>query len=269
MTGDPAARPDRVLAFRPGLRGVEEVLHATWKDHAYPTHTHDTWTVLLVDDGAVGYALDRRAGQAPPRSGVTVLPPHVPHDGRALTAGGFAKRVLYLAEDQLAPALVGRAVDAPFLDDTTPRAGVSRLDRALLRHDLVEAESGLALTRERLTHLLSRRAAPVRPPAPLVATRARERLDADPLAPDLLTTVAAELQVSVPHLVRSFSATYGIPPHRYVLGRRLDLARRLLLTGRSAGRVAVDAGFYDQAHLTRHFRAFLGTTPGRYQRSHT
>ncbi|OLT38912.1 hypothetical protein BJF86_09795 [Serinicoccus sp. CNJ-927] len=89
--------PDRVRAFRPGLRGVEEVFHAAWKDHAYPTHTHDTRTVLVVDRGAIGYALDRRAGQAPPRAGRTVLPPHVPHDGRALTEGGFAKRVLCLA----------------------------------------------------------------------------------------------------------------------------------------------------------------------------
>lgn len=70
--------------------------------------------------------------------------------------------------------------------------------------------------------------------------------------------MATELQVSVPHLVRSFSASYGIPPHRYVHGRRLDHARRLLLTGL----VAVDADFYDQAHFTRHFRTL------RYQRSH-
>ncbi|WP_237767586.1 helix-turn-helix domain-containing protein [Serinicoccus sp. CUA-874] len=67
--------------------------------------------------------------------------------------------------------------------------------------------------------------------------------------------------MSVPHLVRSFSASYGIPPHRYVHGRR-DHARRLLLTGLPAGQVAVDAGFSDQAHFTRHFRTL------RYQRSH-
>lgn len=265
--GATAARPDRVVAFRPRLDGVEEVLHASWREHAYPAHTHDTWTVLLVDDGAVGYALGGRAGAAPARSGVTVLPPHVPHDGRGLDAEGFSKRVLYLAADQLGPDLVGRAVDAPLLRDATLRAGVDRLHRALVGHDLVEAEARLALARERLTALLRRRAPRHRPAQPLVARRAREHLDADLSGDTLLAAVAADLDVSVPHLVRSFSATFGIPPHRYVLGRRLDHARRLLLAGLPAGQVAVEAGFYDQAHLTRHFRAFLGTTPGRFQRS--
>ena len=265
--GATAARPDRVVAFRPRLDGVEEVLHASWREHAYPAHTHDTWTVLLVDDGAVGYALDGRAGAAPPRSGVTVLPPHVPHDGRGLDAEGFSKRVLYLAADQLEPDLVGRAVDGPLLPDPALRAGVDRLHRALLGHDLLEAEARLALTRERLTALLRRRTPRHRPAQPLVALRAREHLDADLSGDTLLAAVAADLDVSVPHLVRSFSATFGIPPHRYVLGRRLDHARRLLLDGVPAGQVAVEAGFYDQANLTRHFRRFLGTTPGRFQRS--
>ncbi|KUG53282.1 AraC family transcriptional regulator [Serinicoccus chungangensis] len=262
-----AARPDRVVAFRPPLAGVEEVLHASWREHAYPAHTHDTWTVLLVDDGAVAYDLDGRAGAAPSRSGLTVLPPHVPHDGRGMGGAGFTKRVLYLSPDQLGPDLVGRAVDAPLLRDATLRAGVDRLHRALVGHDLLEAEARLALARERLADLLRRRTPQPRSPQPLVAVRARERLDADPTDGTTLAAVAADLQVSVPHLVRSFSACYGIPPHRYVLGRRLDHARRLLLDGVPAGQVAVETGFYDQAHLTRHFRTFLGTTPARFQRS--
>ncbi|WP_240615107.1 helix-turn-helix domain-containing protein [Arthrobacter ruber] len=38
--------------------------------------------------------------------------------------------------------------------------------------------------------------------------------------------------------------------------------RRLLLDERSASEAAVEAGFHDQAHLTRHFKRVLGTTPG-------
>ena len=64
------------------------------------------------------------------------------------------------------------------------------------------------------------------------------------------------------HLVRAFSAQFGIAPHRYLTGRRLDRARRLLLAGERPAAVAVRVGFHDQAHLTRHFRRLLGTTPG-------
>lgn len=47
--------PDRIAAWRPRLHGVAEVFHAAWHDHAYPPHTHDTWTVLIVDDGLIGF----------------------------------------------------------------------------------------------------------------------------------------------------------------------------------------------------------------------
>jgi transcriptional regulator GlxA family with amidase domain len=33
--------------------------------------------------------------------------------------------------------------------------------------------------------------------------------------------------------------------------------------------VATTAGFYDQAHLNRHFRRYLGTTPARFARHPT
>lgn len=266
------------------MAGVAEVFHAQWHDHAYPGHTHDTWTLLVVDHGVIGYDLDRHDHTAV-RSGVTLLPPHVVHDGRALTSGGFRKRVVYLEEDVIAPDLVGRAVDAPLVPDADLRQAVSLLDRALVARDDLEAESRLALVVERLTaHLVCRvgtpastgrstggrsaggRSAGGRSARGRVASLARETFDADPVGTDGIAAVAASLGVTTPHLVRSFVTAYGIAPHQYVLGRRLDLARRRLRDGVPAALVATESGFYDQAHLTRHFKRFLGTTPGRYQR---
>jgi len=58
-----------------------------------------------------------------------------------------------------------------------------------------------------------------------------------------------------------------LPPHRYVTGRRIDRARALLLDRVPPAEVAATVGFYDQAHLTRHFRATLGVTPAAYART--
>jgi AraC-like DNA-binding protein len=49
------------------------------------------------------------------------------------------------------------------------------------------------------------------------------------------------------------------------MSRRVGRARRLLLDGLAPGEVAPATGFYDQAHLTRHFRKLVGVTPGRYR----
>lgn len=256
-----------VRAWRPEVDGVAEVFHARWHDHAYPVHTHTTWTLLVVDQGIIAYRLgghDRTAEGA----GLTVLPPHVPHDGRAATAAGFRKRVVYLDEHMLAPDLLGHAVDTPFLVDRRLLGLVSRLDLALVGHDGAAADDLLALVLPRLAWHLGGR--PEHGPwsgGASVACALRDRVDADPVGCGTVGQAARSMDVSVEHLVRSFSATFGIAPHRYVIGRRLELARAALLEGRPASDVAASTGFYDQAHLTRHFRSFLGTTPARYQRS--
>lgn len=261
---------NRVRAWRPTVPGVSEVLHAEWRDHVYPAHTHGTWTLLLVDDGSIGYRLDRRGHAAAPHTGVTVLPPHVVHDGHPASSHGFRKRVVYLDGDVFPESLIGSAVDAPLILDGQLRRASSALDRALVHGDDLEAQSRLALVVERVAWHLGGRPEPAVARAPAaVAARARELLNADPGGVTGIADTAASVGVSTAHLVRSFTRTYGIPPHRYLIGRRLDLARQRLLAGEAPAEVATATGFYDQAHLTRHFRRLLATTPGRYQHGTT
>lgn len=254
---------DRV-AWRPAVPGIAEVFHARFGEHAYPAHTHDTWTLLLVDTGTVAFDLARHEHGAM-RSLVTLLPPHVPHDGRAATPAGFRKRVLYLEADVLGPELVGRAVDEPGLRDALLRDRISRLHGALTRSDL-EAASRLALVVDRLRQHLSGRVAAVPVRDPGLASALRDLLDTSVASGLSLSDASTTLGASQEHLVRAFTRAYGLPPHRYLTGRRVDLARRLLLDGMPPAEVATAAGFYDQSHLTRHFTRMLATTPTRFTR---
>ena len=257
-----------VVAWRPEVPGLTEVFHASFTDHVYPSHTHDAWTLLLVDDGVVRYDLDRHAHGAG-RTEVTLLPPGVPHDGRAQSPAGFRKRVLYLATDTLGADRVGTAVDQPAFDDAALRTRLSGLHSVLRAGgDPLEAQSRLAFVLERLGQHLDRAvvAAPdVRDDA--LADRVRELLDARIAEGLPLDEAAALFGVHPTHVVRAFTRRHGLPPHRYLTGRRIDLARRLLLDGQPAAEVAAATGFVDQSHLTRHFRRMLGTTPVAYARS--
>lgn len=247
------------------MPGVAEVLHARFSEHAYPKHTHDTWTVLVVESGTIRYELDHHE-HGVRRPLVTVLPPHVAHDGRAATPDGFVKRVLYLEQGRLDVDLVGRAVDHPGWADPALRSEVDLVHRALAHPgDELEAESRLALVTERLARHLARDAVHVETPrAPALVARLRELLDAHAVEGITLEQAAGVLDASPTHLVRAFRRETGIPPHRYLVGRRLDAARRRLLRGDRPVDVAAATGFYDQAHLTRHFRQLLGVTPGEY-----
>ncbi|MCC8251565.1 AraC family transcriptional regulator [Saccharothrix luteola] len=259
--------PD-IAAWRPAVPGIAEVLHARFTDHAYPAHTHDAWTLLLVDTGTVTYGLDHREHGAAPAS-VTLLPPHVPHDGRNATSEGFRKRVLYLDTSVLGTDLVGAAVDHPAFADPALRLRVHQLHGVLHGGDEWEAESRLALVRDRLHAHLTRRA-PTTPEAePGLARTLRDLLDAHVTDGLTLSDAATRLAAAPERLVRAFTREFGLPPHRYLTGRRVDLARRLLLDGLPPAQVAPAVGFYDQSHLTRHFRRMLGTAPGAYARSGT
>jgi len=254
---------ESVRAWQPDVPLVHEVLHARFEQHAYPAHTHDVWTVLLIDDGAVAYELDRAAHHAVP-STVTLLPPHVAHDGRSAVSGtSFRKRVLYLDESWLPSALVAAAVADPLIDDPRALAAVTAIHAAVLSPaNRMAAEEGVLGLRALLKERWDAPASTAKD-VPL-ARRLRSLLD-DRLTEGVTIAEAASLLgVHPDHLVRVFSQAYGIAPHRYLTARRVDRARHLLVQGVPAAQAAAEAGFHDQAHLARHFRRVLGTTPGAF-----
>lgn len=256
-----------VSAWRPQIPGVVEVFHAHFTEHEYPMHVHDVWTLLIVDDGAVRYDLNRRE-HGTPHDTVSLLPPQVPHNGSPATSHGFRKRVLYLDLTQLDESFIGSAVDGPDMVDPQLRQRVGQLHSALsFRGDELEAESRLALIGERLRgHLRPRLAAHPPETGRGVAHSLRELLDERLLHGVSLEEAAKLVHAHPTHLVRAFTAAFGIAPHQYLMARRIDRARRLLLDGRRPAEVAAAVGFYDQSHLTRHFKRLVGIAPGRYAR---
>jgi AraC-like DNA-binding protein len=240
--------------------------------HVYPMHTHEAWTLLIVDDGMIRYDLHRHEHGAMDRV-VTLLPPGVPHNGRAATSAGFGKRVVYLDLSAVPASLVGRAVDQPLLPDALLWQRISQLHRVLEQPgEEFEAEHRLAFIAERLRWQLGRHLSQHRLPdaargGATVADELRGMIDTSFRESLTLREAADALHVHPAHLVRAFSRAFGISPHQYMTSRRVDLARRLLLDGMPPAMAAAEAGFYDQSHLSRHFKHVVGTSPGRYARS--
>jgi AraC-like DNA-binding protein len=78
--------------------------------------------------------------------------------------------------------------------------------------------------------------------------------------------LAAIAQLSLDHFARLFRQSTGLPPHRYVLQRRIDRARHLMADRRlSLAEIGYALGFPSQAHFTTMFRRWVGTTPGAYR----
>ncbi len=83
-----------------------------------------------------------------------------------------------------------------------------------------------------------------------------------------LDMLAAQAQLSRSYFAQAFRQATGYSPHHYLLRVRLSRARQLLSRENkeiSLSEIAVACGFFDQAHFSRHFRRFFGTTPTAFR----
>jgi len=245
-------------------------------DRHYVSLNVDTQPLTLEVKGSTGF----RAFTIPPLS-AWVSPGHDPLTMRL----NSALRYLRVAIDTLhLGRLMGRSPD----DDVQPvrlrrTYGVAAPQIARLMLTLRdEADNrnpgGLAVVEAVTTalgHLLVRhagveRARPLRVRGGLSGVARRCVLELIHAQLDVRLTVAMlarEVGLSPAHFARAFRETMGQAPHQYLLGLRLERARRLLeLCGADLSDVAQRTGFADQAHFTRLFKRAYGITPGALTR---
>lgn len=85
-----------------------------------------------------------------------------------------------------------------------------------------------------------------------------------------LSDIAGSICMSQHTFARAFKNATGVTPHQYLINLRVERAQELLTTGKLPLSVIASAvGFFDQSHLTMHFRRALGMTPGRYRSQHS
>ncbi|MDU8501699.1 AraC family transcriptional regulator [Pseudomonas syringae] len=114
------------------------------------------------------------------------------------------------------------------------------------------------------SELLRFRAAPSIPTEPLRVTQLIRFMKDNLYEPIELEDLCAEANLSKFHLVRSFKAQKHLPPMQYFKQLRLIEARRRLRLNESPTRIAVDLGFFDQAHMSNAFRKVMGASPCNY-----
>lgn len=96
--------------------------------------------------------------------------------------------------------------------------------------------------------------------------RAEEMIQAEFASPITLAQVAGEVGVNASTLARAFRAQFGMSVGARVRRLRVEWAARKLLESEAPiSAIALEAGFYDQAHFTNVFRRLLGTSPARYR----
>lgn len=102
------------------------------------------------------------------------------------------------------------------------------------------------------------------------ARRVREHIDAHLGQPLRVADLSRLVSKTEAHFSRAFRATFGMPPHAYLIQRRVQLAAFLIRTSDgSLTDIALKCGFTDQAHLCKRFRQLMGTTPSAWRRANS
>ncbi|MFF5405418.1 helix-turn-helix domain-containing protein [Streptomyces misionensis] len=97
--------------------------------------------------------------------------------------------------------------------------------------------------------------------------RARDAMDRDYARPLDVPALARIAHVSPAHFSRTFRATFGETPHRYLQRRRVERAMYLLReTGRSVTDIAFAVGFASPGTFSRTFRDIVGRSPRAYRK---
>jgi AraC-like DNA-binding protein len=205
-----------------------------------------------------------------------VIAPGEVHSGIRVSEGPWVYRAVYPTADQLralAPGCSG--ADTAVCFDRVTYADQDLVERFVLGHRVSESgDDGLRAEAEMiecLATLVERHSRPRRSPLrpgsePKAVARAVEYIEANLGEHLSLSELATVAGLSRYHFARVFARATGLPPHSYVMQRRVRRACRLLRQGLPFLQVACETGFADQSHLTRRFKATIGVTPGEYVR---
>ncbi len=244
-------------------------LVAGFSGHAYDPHRHETYAVGRTLAGAQAFRY--RGSERVSLSGqCIVIHPDETHDGHAGMPEGFRYQMLYIEPWFLRGAL-GRSGGLPFVPEVVAGdPALAALLAEVFEHFPVPVEplawDGFLV---RLADLLLSRSDDAlhldRGPVPAAAVEAARQL----LHEEFFRPLgSAELERASGldrfDLARAFRRLTATSPHRYLVGRRLAAARALLLDGAEIAQAALQVGFADQSHMTRHFKARYGLTPGRF-----
>ncbi|NHZ90892.1 helix-turn-helix domain-containing protein [Massilia sp. CCM 8733] len=246
-----------------------DIIHAHFRQRSFAPHTHDTWTIGWVEQGANRFRRGRTEWVAGPGTVCVVNP------GEVHTGGGEAMTYWNLmpSDALLARVFPHTAHEQLFLRDAVvaDAAAVAAIRRLFSSC----ASAGTALAREQavvdgLAGLFMRcariAAADIRRDnMPSAARMAQEFIEAHLDQSLSLATLAGATGLSLFHFCRVFEAAHGMPPAAYVRNRRVHRARQLIGAGAALADAAVRAGFADQPHMTRQFRAVLGITPAQWR----
>ncbi|MER8439094.1 AraC family ligand binding domain-containing protein [Mesorhizobium sp. M1312] len=249
---------------------------ARFTQHRYELHTHPTYVIAVITSGCERIRIGRHSVLAPAGT-IAVVNPEEWHDGEQGADEGWAYRTFYPS----VPLMAGLARElggdgAPIfshaiIEDSDLAAALAAAHEGSTSQDTTQAETSLLAA---LRRLIVRHGDWSGRTEEIDSSGSRQRfsLYEDVIESELgsqldLQRLADAARVTRFQVIRDFKKAIGLTPAAYVRDRRLRRACTLIEQGLGLADAAIAAGFADQSHLSRTFRATRGMTPGMFRRA--
>ncbi|WP_040854682.1 AraC family transcriptional regulator [Phyllobacterium sp. YR531] len=250
----------------PGVQIVEAASH-----HQFARHTHDQYGIGVIHQGAQKSISGRGMVEAGPGHLITVNPGEV-HDGIPIGEAGRSWRMIYFDPEIIQLVENDMREDVASIMEFTEPASINALAAKQFQHlfnALTSPNCQPLLQDEMLIDLLSQTQKNTREQKhmPSAIRIIKQLIDDEPTATLTLADLAKASGLSRFQVLRSFATATGFTPHSYLMQRRADLARRMILQGAALAETAAASGFSDQSHMNRVFVHKYGISPGIYAAS--
>jgi AraC-like DNA-binding protein len=249
------------------------VFQAEYRNFQFDRHFHDDFALGLMESGVQKIYCRGRDFFASAGSLITVNPGEI-HDGCSADGSGYIYRILYIPHElvQEAGSPDGKrevVFTDPVTRDPVFAARLSRLFSLLDKEDILEVET--AFYSLLITFLARHGSEKMQLPGKQVFSdpvfKTCEYINDNAIENLSLDDIAAVAGLSRFHFLRVFKKSTGMSPYAYLLHRRLQLAKEGIRRRKSLADAAIDAGFSDQSHLSRRFKAAYGITLNQYRKA--
>lgn len=251
------------------------LLKAKFTRHRYDLHTHPTYVIALITGGCERIRIGNQTIVAPAGT-VAMVNPEECHDGEAGAEGGWAYRTFYPSVALLGDIARELGQERPpmfrqkLIEDEGLARALALAHQSSVTADATSAETSMLMA---LRHLICRYGDSAVRPARTENSGSRRRFSryAEFIEANLdgeldLQGLAGTAGVTRFQVIRDFKAAAGLTPAAFIRDRRLRRAGLLIEQGLSLVEAALAAGFADQSHLSRSFRATRGMTPGAFRK---
>ncbi|MER8972066.1 MULTISPECIES: AraC family transcriptional regulator [unclassified Mesorhizobium] len=252
------------------------LFEARFTQHRYDLHTHPTYVIALITSGCERIRIGRQSVLAPAGT-IAVVNPEEWHDGERGADEGWAYRTFYPSVPLMSALAdeLGRDGAPVFsratIEDSRLAAALTAAHQGSTSPDTMTAETSLLVA---LRRLIVRHGDSSGPAEEVDGSESQRRfsLYRDLVESELgsqldLKRLAGAAGVTRFQVIRDFNKVIGLTPAAYIRDRRLRRASALIEQGFGLADAAITAGFADQSHFSRTFRAMHGMTPGMFRRA--